>query len=168
MYDYKTIGKNENYPSRNLDLLHPYVKSLILKFLDECKKSELLKDCKINITQTLRSIEYQNSLYAISRTVPGKKVTDAKGGSSMHNYGVAVDFAVIKNGKYLPGKTKEEQAYYRECGNIAIKLGFFWGGNFKNIFDQGHIQYTGKYDNNTALALLKQGKSVDEVIGVKS
>ena len=32
MYDYKTIGKNETYQSKNLDLLHPYVKSLVLKF----------------------------------------------------------------------------------------------------------------------------------------
>lgn len=168
MYDYKTAGNGATFPSKNLDLLHPNVKSLVLKFLEEVKKSPILKDCKINITQTLRSISYQNELYAISRTVPGKKVTDAKGGSSLHNYGLAIDFGVFKGGKYLPGDTKEQQIYYKECGDIAIKLGFFWGGNFKGIFDQGHIQFTGKYDNNTALTLLKSGKSADEIVGVKS
>ena len=168
MYAYKTIGKNETYPSKNLDLLHPYVKSLVLKFLDECKKSELLKDCKINITQTLRSIEYQNKLYAQGRTLPGGIVTNAQGGNSMHNYGIAVDFAVIKNGKYLTDMQESDHPYYNECGKIAKQIGFFWGGDFKNIHDTGHIQFTGKYDNNTALALLKSGKSVDEVIGVKS
>lgn len=168
MYDYKLVGKGKTFPSRDLSLLHPYVKLLVEKFLVEVKKSTVLKDCTITITQTLRSIDYQNELYAISRTKPGKKVTDAKGGSSMHNYGIAVDFGVIKNNKYLGGINKEEQAYYKECGDIAIKLGFFWGGNFKGLFDQGHIQYTGKYDNNTAIALLKQGKNVDEVIGQKS
>ena len=168
MYDYKIIGKGQQYPSKNLDLLHPYVKNLVLKFLDEVKKSSLLKDCKINITQTLRSIEYQNSLYAQGRTTKGGIVTNSKGGSSMHNYGIAVDFAVIKNGVYLTDMKEEDHPYYNECGKIAKSIGFFWGGDFKNIHDTGHIQYTGKYDNNTALALLKKGKSVDEVIGVKS
>lgn len=168
MYDYKTAGNGAIFPSKNLDLLHPHVKSLVLKFLEEVKKSPILKDCKINITQTLRSISYQNELYAQGRTTKGGIVTNSKGGSSMHNFGLAIDFGVIKGGKYLGGVNKEEQAYYKECGDIAIKLGFFWGGNFKGIFDQGHIQFTGKYDNNTALTLLKSGKSADEIVGVKS
>lgn len=168
MYDYKTIGKNETYPSRNLDLLHPYVKTLVLKFLDECKKNSVLNGYEVKITQTLRSIDYQNKLYEQGRTSPGGIVTNAKGGSSMHNYGLAVDFAVFKNGAYLTGSKPGEDALYRECGKIAKQVGFFWGGDFKGLYDAGHIQFTGKYDNNTALSLLKSGKSVDEVIGVKS
>ena len=103
MYDYKTAGNGSTFPSKNLDLLHPYVKSLVLKFLEEVKKSAILNGCEIKVTQTLRSIAYQNELYAQGRTKPGNKVTNAIGGSSMHNYGLAVDFGVFKDGKYLGG-----------------------------------------------------------------
>lgn len=164
MYNYKTIGQNQIFPSKNLDLLHPKIKELALKFLDEVKKSPILKDCEVKITQTLRSIDYQNKLYAQGRTLQGNKVTNAIGGNSMHNYGVAFDFAIFKNGKYLQGITKAESDFYSEAGKIGKEIGLFWGGDFKNIHDSGHMQYTGKYDNNTALSLLKKGISVDELL----
>jgi peptidoglycan L-alanyl-D-glutamate endopeptidase CwlK len=168
MYDYKTVGKSQSYPSRNLDLLHPYVKELVLKFLEECKNDSILNGYEVKITQTLRSIEYQNKLYAQGRTAPGVIVTNSQGGNSMHNYGIAADFGIFKNGVYLSGNNSQEYSLYKECGKIAKNIGFIWGGDFKNFPDISHIQYTGKYDNNTALSLLKQGKTVDEVIGVKS
>lgn len=164
MYNYKTIGANKIFPSKDLDLLHPKVKELALKFLDECKKDALLKDCEVKITQTLRSIDYQNQLYAQGRTKPGVKVTNAIGGNSMHNYGVAFDFAIFKDKKYLTGQTKQEALFYSKAGEIGKKIGLFWGGDFKNIHDSGHMQYTGKYDNNTALSLLKKGISIDELL----
>ncbi|MED0738884.1 M15 family metallopeptidase, partial [Aneurinibacillus thermoaerophilus] len=46
------------------------------------------------ITQGYRSIAEQNELYAQGRTKPGKIVTNAKGGTSYHNYGLALDFAL--------------------------------------------------------------------------
>lgn len=40
-----------------------------------------------------RSIKEQDDLYAQGRTKPGNKVTNAKGGSSPHNYNAAIDMA---------------------------------------------------------------------------
>ncbi len=38
---------------------------------------------------TLRTYKEQNDLYALGRTKPGKKVTNAPGGRSYHNFGLA-------------------------------------------------------------------------------
>jgi peptidoglycan L-alanyl-D-glutamate endopeptidase CwlK len=53
----------------------------------------------IRITHALRTVAEQNALFAIGRTKPGRKVTNARGGDSFHNYGLALDFCLIVNGK---------------------------------------------------------------------
>src|SRR5512146_24015 len=45
----------------------------------------------IRVTQGLRTWAEQDALYAQSRTAPGPKVTNCKGGYSYHNFGLAVD-----------------------------------------------------------------------------
>jgi len=60
------------------------------------KRDELVRLCKsegvpIKITSAFRSIAEQDALYAQGRTKPGSIVTNAKGGQSLHNYGVAFD-----------------------------------------------------------------------------
>jgi peptidoglycan LD-endopeptidase CwlK len=42
----------------------------------------------------LRSFEDQDELYAQGRTKPGNIVTNARGGDSLHNYGLAADFVI--------------------------------------------------------------------------
>lgn len=43
------------------------------------------------VTETRRSWQRQNELYAQGRTTPGNIVTNAKGGESPHQYGLAAD-----------------------------------------------------------------------------
>ncbi len=54
----------------------------------------------ITITQGWRSAAYQNQLWQIGRdahgNVIGHTVTDAKGGQSLHEFGVAFDCAFVK------------------------------------------------------------------------
>lgn len=54
---------------------------------------------KLRVAQATRTIAQQNALYAQGRTAPGRIVTNAKGGESYHNYGLAIDVIEIKNGK---------------------------------------------------------------------
>ena len=49
------------------------------------------------VVQGRRTIAEQNSLYAQGRTAPGNIVTNAQGGSSAHNFGLAVDMVPIKD-----------------------------------------------------------------------
>ena len=50
---------------------------------------------RLDITSGFRSVADQNTLYAQGRTQPGNIVTNARGGRSLHNYGLAVDVADI-------------------------------------------------------------------------
>ena len=78
-----------------LELLKPKVQELAEKLISECKNLGR----QIIVTQTLRTIEEQDALYAQGRTRPGNIVTKAKGGYSLHNFGVAFDICPVVNGK---------------------------------------------------------------------
>ncbi|MGG4188043.1 M15 family metallopeptidase [Paenibacillus peoriae] len=88
----------------------------------------------------------QNELYAQGRTKPGPKVTNAKGGTSYHNFGVAVDFALLlPDGRSVSWDTKLDGNADRKAGwiqvvDIAKDLGFEWGGDWKTFTDLPHFQ----------------------------
>ncbi|WP_336786970.1 M15 family metallopeptidase [Paenibacillus sp. MMO-177] len=131
--------------------LHPKIKEMATELI----KQSYLAGVPILLTQGYRSKEYQDQLYAQGRTklydANGKKlsiVTNAKGGSSMHNYGLAVDFALL-----LPSGTSaswdttrdgdgDNVRDWAEVVNIGKKIGFEWGGDWKGFVDMPHFQYT--------------------------
>ena len=49
----------------------------------------------------LRTYAEQDALFAQGRTRPGRKVTNAKGGESNHNFGIAFDVGVFEGAVYL-------------------------------------------------------------------
>jgi peptidoglycan LD-endopeptidase CwlK len=69
------------------------------------------------------------------RTKPGKVVTNARGGYSNHNFGIAFDIGVFEGSRYLPDDPK-----YKAVGALGIDLGLEWGGNWKGFTDQPHYQ----------------------------
>lgn len=134
--------------SRDIKDLHPKVAARCKQFIDLCKKQNI----DILITSTYRDAESQNALYAQGRTAPGKKVTNAKGGQSFHNWKVAFDFCPIVNGK--PNWT--DVALYTKCGEIAESVGLEWAGRWKNFKELAHCQFTGGLN----LLDFQQGKTL--------
>lgn len=120
--------------SRRLEDLDPRFRDIFVKWRDRCKAEGL----DLLITCTLRSNAEQDELYAIGRTKPGKKVTNAQAGQSAHNYGLALDFVPLENGK--PAWSDSHPAW-RKAGNIATDLGLEWAGNWHgNMREFPHIQ----------------------------
>jgi peptidoglycan L-alanyl-D-glutamate endopeptidase CwlK len=134
--------------SRKLEDLHPKVKLLCEQFISECK----LHNIDVIITSTYRDTESQNALYAQGRTLPGNKVTNAKGGQSFHNWKVAFDFCPIVNGKAMWSDT----ALFTKCGEIAESVGLEWAGRWVKFKELAHCQYT----NGLTLADFQSGKSI--------
>ncbi len=132
--------------SRKIEDLKPELQKLATDLILECKKQGI----QIIITQTLRDIEYQNSLYDQGRTKAGNIVTNSKGGSSYHNYGLAFDVVPIKD-----GKADWNSSQWQQIGKIGQGLGLEWGGGFKTIKDMPHFQYT----MGLTIADLKSGKT---------
>lgn len=89
----------------------------------------------IKVLSGLRTYEEQDALYAKGRTKPGPRVTNARGGYSNHNFGIAFDVGVFEGGKYLGNSPK-----YKAVGTLGVDLGLEWGGNWKTIVDQPHFQ----------------------------
>lgn len=163
MYNPKTI-KGINH--RDLESLHPIVAAKAKVFLEKANALAMTKGMTVKPISTLRTWDEQRALYAISRTVPGKKVTNANAGSSMHNWGLALDIGVFVGGKYI--HNKDTEAMYKALGAIGKQCGFTWGGDFKSMLDMPHYEFTGKYAGTTAINLLLKGMSVDELLGVKN
>jgi peptidoglycan L-alanyl-D-glutamate endopeptidase CwlK len=96
---------------------------------------------------------------ALSRKRP--KVTNARGGQSNHNFGIAWDVGIFENGKYYEGNTKKEDKAYVDLG-ASIKdsiAGLEWGGDWKTFVDKPHYQLaTGKSVRQIRL-LFEKGKS---------
>lgn len=91
---------------------------------------------KVMVQQGFRSIEEQNYLYAQGRTRAGAIVTNAKGGESLHNYGVAFDITFMADGK----PSWDNHWPWDLLGKTGQELGLEWGGSWKNFVDRPHFQ----------------------------
>ena len=89
----------------------------------------------IKVISGTRTYEEQDALYAQGRTKPGRIVTNARGGYSNHNFGVAFDIGVFEGGRYL-----DESPAYKAVGALGKQLGLEWGGDWKNIQDEPHFE----------------------------
>ena len=89
------------------------------------------------------------------------KVTNAQGGQSNHNFGIAWDVGIFDQGKYLEGTTKKEaQAYVDLATLIKSKVsGLEWGGDWKTFPDQPHYQLATGKSVSQVRALFEKGKS---------
>ncbi|HRH25315.1 MAG TPA: peptidoglycan-binding protein, partial [Candidatus Paceibacterota bacterium] len=107
--------------------LYPLVERARIAFIEACR----LQGEEIRVTEGYRSIERQNELYK-----QRPKVTNAKGGESFHNYGVAFDVIFTKTGY---------KGNWDKIGKIGKAMGLTWGGDFKSIKDRPHFELTLDY-----------------------
>ena len=92
-------------------------------------------DIDIKIISGLRTYAEQDALFAKGRTAPGPKVTNAKGGESNHNFGIAFDIGVFDGKNYLPSAPA-----YDVVGAIGVGIGLEWGGHWSSLVDKPHFQ----------------------------
>lgn len=93
----------------------------------------------VEVVQGLRTFEEQDALFAQGRTKPGQVVTQARGGQSNHNYGLAVDLCPFVDGK---PQWNDNPGFLR-IGAEAAKQGLQWGGDWKKFIDKPHVQLGG-------------------------
>lgn len=118
------IKMKYSMPCRDINALKPIAKTACMLFLAKCKE----KGLDIFITQTLRTAEYQNTLYH-----KGVSKCDGYKYLSNHQGGLAWDIAC--NG----GKLYDENII-RKVGAIALELGISWGGTWKGFADTPHFE----------------------------
>ena len=120
--------------SRKLIDLHPKAAAKAKVFLAKCLR---VHGIDVLIYCTYRDFEQQNFLYAQGRTRPGRKVTNAKGGQSEHNFRLAWDCVPLQGGKAEWGNKKA----YKLMGEVAASLGIDWAGNWKSFKETAHFSF---------------------------
>lgn len=142
--------------TRDVNRLDPVLQPLLRKLLNEAK----FGDWSAFMTDGFRSFKEQDELYARGRTKPGKIVTNAKGGQSKHNHGLAFDIA-FKN-KY--GAVIWDVGLLTKAGKIGKKLGLTWGGDWKSFRDYPHFElnfdeaFTDKWEGKFILDVEDHGR----------
>ena len=85
-----------------------------------------------------RTMEEQRKIYEQGRSLPGKIISNAKPGSSAHNFGLAIDFAFI-GPKGQP--TWPEDGPWATVAQFGKKIGLEWGGDWKSFQDRPHLEH---------------------------
>ena len=125
------ISKVDDRSEKNIGTLLPEVQPIARALVQKAAANGI----QIKIISGLRSYEQQDALYAQGRTAPGPKVTNARGGYSNHNFGIAFDVGVFSGSSYLPESPK-----YKAVGVLGMDIGLEWGGNWTSVVDQPHFQ----------------------------
>ena len=123
------IVKLDNATQTKIQLLHPTIREEVKHLVNEAN-SKLAPNVQIRIVQGLRTFAEQDALF-----LKRPRVTRAKGGQSNHNYGVAIDFALLINGTEISWDMKKDmdndnQADWIEVVQTFVKAGWYWGNTF--------------------------------------
>jgi peptidoglycan LD-endopeptidase CwlK len=131
------IGDSAPMPTE----LHPVVRERSNQLIQQAADKGIV----MVITDEFRSIDDQDRLYEQGRTVSGNIVTNARGGESFHNFGLAIDFAIKTPSADIIWDMQYDGnqngiADWNEVVEMAKALGFEWGGDWAQFKDYPHLQ----------------------------
>ncbi len=115
-----------------IEKLHPKIREEVKALVEQANEA-LTGRAKVRIVQGYRTFAEQDALYK-----QRPKVTNAKGGQSYHNYGLAIDFALLIDGKTISWDTAKDydgdgQSDWLEVVLIFTKSGYKWGKAFNDL-----------------------------------
>lgn len=163
----------DNITLDRIKTLHPDIRERVLEdYL--AINMRLPHGIRLRFSEAYRDSSYQAGLYAKGRTKPGKIVTNAKPGQSIHEYGLAFDIVLLydrdKNGTYESASWSESEDFDKngkrdwfEVVDFFKAQGYKWGGSFKSIYDSPHFELT---FGNTWRTLQRKRKVKDKTNGL--
>jgi len=118
-------------------------KSILETVRDRVKKETGLD---LKTMSARRTAEKQAEIYKIGRGEgdkrPIKTKADGVNKLSKHQSGNATDLMFVgPDGKVIDAKGKKNVALYNVLGRIAKEEGLVWGGDWKDPYDPGHVQF---------------------------
>jgi hypothetical protein len=127
----------DKYTNKKISGLDPRIQNPAADFVNDVKDN---LGITLRVTDGYRSIEEQNAIFA-----KNNGASNAKGGESYHNYGLAIDVVAIKNKKEYYNVVPSN----KDIVNTGKSYGFEWGGDWRikkkdgTIFtDPPHFQNT--------------------------
>lgn len=129
------LGRFDQRTERNIETLHLPAQRAARNFMN----AVLGAGIEVRIISGTRTYAEQNALFRQGRFGnSGPVVTNARGGQSNHNFGIAWDIGIFAAGKYLP-----ESPLYNKAAQVALAAaipGLEWGGNWQRFKDTPHYQ----------------------------
>jgi peptidoglycan LD-endopeptidase CwlK len=123
---------------RNIAHLQPFFAAKLAMILDKAKA----QGWDVRLIEGLRSFERSDYLYAQGRTRPGQIVTNARGGSSRHNFALSGDLYPYVNGAINLDFDRSPKllGQFQFLAKYALSIGVSWGGNWKSFKDYPHFE----------------------------
>ena len=130
-----------------INTAHPKVRAELLEQYLTINTA-LPKGCRLRFAYVYRSNKEQDELFN-----KRPKVTNAKGGQSIHNYGLAFDIVLLYdldgNGSFETASWDEKKDLDKLDGpewmqvvNFFKTKGWAWGGDWKSFRDSPHFEKT--------------------------
>lgn len=147
-----------------LQEFHPKVRGDFQAFIEEC---ENVYDITLRLMSVYRDMAAQAKIYAVGRTTKGENATaqkpfgdiisDAKPGSSWHNFRLAADLGIV-----LANGSISYNFNYMKFANIGQQWGISWGGNFHGSFkDPDHFEEQCGQTLSNLLSLYNAGRFIE-------
>ncbi len=147
--------KNNPTQTAELNKLHPKIRDVFKNFVYEVENT---LGYHVKITSSYRSTEEQRVLNA-------QNGNNANAGFSYHNYGMAIDINLQKEGVYIKKNSPKFQWISTGILNISEKYKLVWGGNFSTYYDPVHFDARNYYDikilNQTYTAELQVNNKIE-------
>lgn len=134
---------------------NPYrLNSKFLPVFNQFKKEVEAAGYKVIVTSTFRSTAEQEALRKAGET-------SVFGGNSPHNFGMAVDINIQRNGVKWMKATSKQDWINTGVPAIAKRLGLRWGGDFIGYHDPVHFDFMSGYSTEQ-LKTLANVQGIDE------
>lgn len=139
-----------------LNSLNPQERATFIKFINDIEQMGY----SVVVTSASRDTAKQVAL----KKENSKNATPC---FSLHEYGVAIDINLVKNGKWI--NKDSPVADWIKSGVVDLakkKYNMRWGGEFKGYHDPVHFDLGNKYDGNKLCKIaIKKFGSVDKIHG---
>lgn len=149
-----------------IDTLHPLIREEVRQLVAKINTEVLKGSVKMVVTQGLRTFAEQDALFAQK-----PKVTNAKGGQSIHNYGLAFDFCLADGGRTIWDTVKDfdgdKVPDWMEVVKVFKAAGYAWGGDFRSIVDKPHFEKTFGHTWQQLLEIKQSGKTENGYVIIK-
>lgn len=131
--------KDESISLPRVQALHPKYRDSAQSFIEDAENT---LNITLRVSEGFRTFAQQSAMYAQGRTTPGNIVTFSPGGTSYHNYGLAIDLVIVN------GDGSIDWTYnYNLLVPFAEKYGMTCGINFPiGKKDTDHFENTYGYN----------------------
>lgn len=137
-----SCGTFDPRTEKNLRTLLPAFQRATRQWLQQAIPTAAKWGYSLKIICGTRDFAEQTALYAKGRTSTGPRVTNARAGSSFHNYGCAFDIGLfaLDDGTYITSGLP----YKKLVAAVPLEHpSIVWGGSFKSFKDYPHIEWHG-------------------------